>query len=249
MQAISPPIAIEKPKSGNGSGGVHPPRHGGGDGNGPGDGSFDYGRRLHRARLALLLALSSISMLFVTMTVAFFVMRHGGTALDPRTGNYVRHWVVMDLPVHLLILNTLVLLASSFTIEMSRRWIAREMVLAPVRSIPGIALEREAGIPWLPITVALGLVFIFGQWAAWRALQARGVHVFSGVPSPFFYILTGAHAVHLGGGILVLLYAGTISVLHKSIEHRRIVIEVAGWYWHFMAVLWIYIFVLLQFGH
>jgi cytochrome c oxidase subunit 3 len=118
-----------------------------------------------------------------------------------------------------------------------------------VRSIPGIAFERELGIPWLGITVVLGLLFLLGQWAAWTALQARGFHMFTGVPSPFFFILTGAHALHLMGGLTVLIYAGIISLLHRSIEHRRIVIEVAAWYWHFMGVLWIYIFALLQIGH
>jgi cytochrome c oxidase subunit III len=123
--------------------------------------------------------------------------------------------------------------------------VAREMVLAPVRSIPGIALDREFGIPWLSITIVLGLLFLFGQWAAWRALENRGFHVFSGVPSPFFFILTGAHAIHLAGGLAVLFYAGVISLIRRNLEHRRIVIEVATWYWHFMGILWIYIFALL----
>jgi cytochrome c oxidase subunit 3 len=47
---------------------------------------------------------------------------------------------------------------------------------------------------------------------------------------------------------MVLVYAGVISLLRRRIEHRRIVVEVASWYWHFMGVLWIYVFALLQFG-
>jgi cytochrome c oxidase subunit III len=248
MPMLSPPITIEKPKSGPGGGGVHPPGHGGGGDNGPGDGSFDYSRRLYRARLGLLLALSSICMLFVTITVVFFLMRHGTQVLDARTGNYVRQWVPVTLPVRLLLLNTLILLASSLTIELARRSLAREMVLAPVRSIPGIALDRERATPWLGMTIMFGLLFLGGQWAAWRALQERGFHMFTGVPSPFFYILTGAHAVHLSGGLVVLCYAGAISLLHRGLEHRRIVIETAAWYWHFMGGLWVYIFALLALG-
>jgi cytochrome c oxidase subunit 3 len=154
----------------------------------------------------------------------------------------------MALPVRLLLLNTIVLIASSFTIEMARRSIAREMVLAPVRSIPGIAVDRELPIPWLAITIIFGALFLFGQWAAWIALESRGFHIFTGIPSPFFYILTGAHALHLSGGLIVLLYAGLISLIRRSLEHRRIVIEVAAWYWHFMTVLWIYIFTLFEIG-
>ena len=245
MPVISPPVPIEKSKRRDGGGGVHPPARGGGGDNGPGDGSFNYGRRLHRARLALLLALSSVSVLFVTLTVIFMLMRHGAGMLDAHSGNYIHEWVPIDLPVGLLTLNTLVLLTSSVTIEMARRSVAREMVLVPVRSIPGIALDREFRIPWVSITIVLGLVFLFGQWAAWRALQVRGFHMFSGVPSPFFFILTGAHAIHLAGGLAVLFYAGVISLIGRRVEHGSIVIEVAAWYWHFMGVLWIYIFVLL----
>jgi len=245
MPVISPPGPIEKSKRRYGGGGVHPPEYGGGGDNGPGDGSFNYRRRLHRARLALLLALSSVSVLFITLTVIFMLMRHGVGMLDTHSGNFIQEWIPMELPIGLLLLNTLVLLTSSATIEMARRAVAREMVLAPVHSIPGIALDREFGIPWLGITIALGLLFLFGQWAAWRALQDRGFHMFSGVPSPFFFILTGAHAIHLAGGLAVLFYAGVISLVRRGIEDRRIVIEVAAWYWHFMGALWIYIFVLL----
>jgi len=245
MPVIVPPVPIEKPKPRHGGGGVHPPEHGGGGDNGPGDGSFDYGRRLHRARLALLLALSSICVLFVTLTVIFVLMRHGAGMLDAHSGNFIQEWIPIELPIGLLMLNTLVLLTSSVTIEMARRSVASEMVLAPVRSIPGIALDREFGIPWLGITVALGLLFLFGQWAAWRALQDRGFHMFTGVPSPFFFILTGAHAIHLAGGLIVLFYAGVISLIRRSIENRRVVLEVAALYWHFMGALWVYIFILL----
>src|SRR5436305_2191547 len=211
MSLAVPPVPIEKSKPRHGGGGVHPAKYGGGGDNGPGDISFNYGLRLHSARLALLLALSSVSVLFVTLTVIFVLMRHGAGILDAHSGNFIREWTPIELPVGLLMLNTLVLLTSSATIELARRSVAREMVLAPVRSIPGIALDREFGIPWLSITIALGLVFLFGQWAAWRALQERGFHMFSGVPSPFFFILTVAHAIHLAGGAGELWYAGIAS--------------------------------------
>jgi cytochrome c oxidase subunit 3 len=248
MPVIVPPVPIEKSKPRHGGGGVLPPEYGGGGDNGPGDSSFNDGRRLHRARLALLLALSSICVFFVTLTVIFVLMRHGAGILDTHSGNFIHEWIPIELPVGLLALNTLVLLASSVTIEMARRSLAREMILAPVRSILGIALDREIGIPWLSITIALGILFLFGQWAAWRALQDRGFRVYSGVPSPFFFILTGAHAVHLAGGLIVLFYAGVISLIRRRIEHRRIVIEVAALYWHFMGALWLYVFALLAFA-
>jgi cytochrome c oxidase subunit III len=249
MPVISPPIVVERdrPGTGQGGGGVIPPAYRGGGDNGPGDGSNDYVRRLSRARLTLLLALTSISILFVTFTVVF-VLRHGSVVLDRHTGLYVQNWVRVTLPVRLLLVNTLVLLLSSVSIEMARRSMKREMALEPLRGIAGIDVGTGHGTPWIAITVALGLMFLGGQWLAWESLRAHGFHIDSGGSSPFVYLLTAAHAVHLAGGILVLLYAGAIFMLRRTIEQRRIVVEVAAWYWHFMGVLWIYIFALLEFG-
>jgi cytochrome c oxidase subunit 3 len=156
--------------------------------------------------------------------------------------------VQVTLPVRLLLVNTVVLLVSSLSIEMARRSVRQEMALAPLRGIPGIALESGGGTPWIAITVALGLMFLGGQWLAWEILRANGFHTDSGGASPFVYLLTAVHAVHLAGGILVLLYAGAIFLLQRAVEKRRIVVEVASWYWHFMGVLWVYIFGLLEFG-
>ncbi len=253
MAVSSPPTGIERDKagSGQGGGGVLPPAFGGGGENRPGDGSDDYIRRMNRARLTLLLALTSISILFVTVTV-LFALRHDSSVWNPRAGMYVSNWAPVKLPVRLLLVNTFILLLSSLSIELARRSVKREMTLAPLRGIPGIALDDDGagggGTWWIAITVALGLMFLGGQWLAWQALRAHGFHVDSGGASPFFYLLTGAHAVHLAVGILVLLYAGAIFVLRRAVEQRRIVVEVAGWYWHFMGVLWVYIFALLEFG-
>ena len=246
MPVFSPPPAIQKPKSGYG-GGVHPPELGGGDGNGAGgDSSPDFGRRLYRARLALLLGLCSISVIFIILTAVFAYLRHGALVFDMRAGSYVRQWVEVALPTRLLLINTVVLLISSFTMEISRRSTAREAALAPLLGIPGIKLDRGFAVPWLAITVMLGLIFLAGQWIAWQWFSVRGFHVSTRTPTPFFYVLTGTHAVHLAVGIFVLVYAGFAALFHKSVEHRRIVTEIASWYWHFMGVLWIYVFALLK---
>ena len=132
--------------------------------------------------------------------------------------------------------------------EGARRDIARRTALAPVRSIPGVSLGDERSFPWLGATVILGLGFLVGQWMAWGELRARGFLVSTNPDSSFVYLLTAAHAVHLMGGIIALLWAGITSLQQKPIEGRRIVVDVAAWYWHFMAVLWIYVFALLAFA-
>jgi cytochrome c oxidase subunit III len=64
--------------------------------------------------------------------------------------------------------------------------------------------------------------------------------------SSFVYLLTVTHAVHLAGGLIALLWAASSSLLHKPVEARRIAVDITAWYWHFMLVLWIYIFALLE---
>jgi cytochrome c oxidase subunit 3 len=186
-------------------------------------------------------------MLFVSFTSAYIV-RQGLPTLDERTNTYVRDWLSVSLPVTLLIVNTILLLVSSITMELARRQITRQAALAPVKSIPGVSVGKEHSFPWLNITVLLGFAFLVGQWLAWRELGDRGFYLATSPSSSFFYLLTGSHAVHLAGGIIALMVAAITSVLHRPVEARRIVVDVTAWYWHFMAVLWIYIFALLWFA-
>jgi cytochrome c oxidase subunit 3 len=167
---------------------------------------------------------------------------------DDLTRTYLRDWGTVQLPWVLLAVNTAILLVSSLTMEGARRDIARRAALAPVRSIPGVSLGEERNFPWLGVTVILGLGFLVGQWMAWGELKARGFLVSTNPDSSFVYLLTAAHAVHLMGGIIALLWAGIASLQHRPIDERRIVVDVTAWYWHFMAVLWIYVFALLAFA-
>jgi len=226
-----------------------PPNGGGDDGGFQGrpNGLPDYGARLRRARLGLICGIATVSMVFISLTSAY-VVRQGLPTFDGATNSYVRDWGMVELPWQLLAINTALLLISSLTMEFARRGITRQAALAPLKSIPGISLGNEKSFPWLGITVLLGLGFLAGQWLAWGELKGRGFFVNTNPNSSFVYLLTAAHAVHLLGGIIALLWAGVTSLQHKPVEGRRIVVDVAAWYWHFMAVLWIYVFALLGFA-
>jgi cytochrome c oxidase subunit 3 len=186
-------------------------------------------------------------MVFISLTSAY-VVRQGLPTFDDASSTYVRDWGEVHLPWLLLGINTALLVISSVTMEAARRSIARQAALAPVRSIPGISLGEERRYPWLGFTVLLGAGFLVGQWLAWGELQNRGFYISTNPSSSFAYLLTGTHAVHLAGGIIALLWAAITSLLRKPIEARRIVVDVAAWYWHFMLVLWIYVFALLGFA-
>jgi cytochrome c oxidase subunit 3 len=216
----------------------------GGDGRSDQDPNLpNYGSRLRRCRLGLALGMISILILFVTLTSTYLVRRAGGT--DP--GQNLNDWRPLSLPP-LLWVNTFLLLLSSLTLEKARRNLLQRAVLAPLAGIPGIKQEPQRSLPWLTITLILGNGFLIGQALAWMALQQRGVFLVSNPSSSFFYLLTGTHAVHLGVGILALLYAALTHVFSRQLELKCLVVDVTSWYWHFMGALWIYIFVLLHFA-
>ena len=247
MSQLVPPADLHPPRSGDGRGGIHPPEAGSGGGRDPNDGYPDYDRRLQQARIGLICGIVAVSMLFVTLTALFF-LRQSTVVLDSQSHRYIRFWIPFVLPVRLLLVNTIQLLCSSLTLELARRQLARDLVLEPLQAIVGGAHERILRPPWLVLTALLGISFLFGQWLAWLQFRANGFRASTSGPSPFFYILTGAHALHLAAGILVLLYAAAISILHQSLVRKRLVLEIARWYWHFMGFLWICVFALLWFG-
>jgi len=223
-----------------------PPDGGGDDGRFPDSNLPNYGARLRRARLGLICAIATVSMVFVSLTSAY-VVRRGLPTFDDSSRTYFRDWGSVQLPWLLLVINTALLLISSLTMERARRNITRSAALAPVRSIPGVSVGDERTFPWLGVTVVLGFGFLVGQWIAWGELKGRGFFVNTNPNSSFVYLLTAAHAVHLAGGLVALLWAGATSLLRRPIEGRRIVVDVTAWYWHFMAVLWLYVFALLAF--
>jgi cytochrome c oxidase subunit 3 len=226
-------------------GGIKPPAPpaGGGD-DGRGASGPDYGARLRRARLGLICAIATVCMVFVALTSAYIV-RRGMPTYDDTTQAYWYDWNNVSLPWELLAINTVVLLVSSVTMELARRQATRQAALAPVSSIPGVSLGKERSFPWLGITVLLGFGFLAGQWLAWGELHNRGFYVNTNPSSSFAFLLTIAHAIHLAGGMIALIWAASSSLLHKPLEARRIAVDITAWYWHFMLVLWVYVFALL----
>lgn len=193
-----------------------------GDGTGGGRGEPSPAGRpipLHAYRIGMYMALAAILMVFAAFTSALVVRR--GISND---------WVPTALP-GLLYLNTVILLASSATLELSRRALT--------------AGRGEAFAQWLYATLFLGLVFIGGQLLAWRELAARGVYLSTNPSSSFFYLLTAAHGIHLLGGIGGLIYLVLRARRIVSAAKRRTIVEVTALYWHFMDILWIYLLLLL----
>jgi cytochrome c oxidase subunit 3 len=161
-------------------------------------------------------------MTFAALTSAL-VVRKGG-AVD---------WQHFTLP-SILYLNTIVLLASSVTLEFGRRRVAAYM--------SGLRSTVQHPARWLYVTFFLGSLFVVGQYIAWRQLSAQGLYLATNPSSSFFYVFTAGHALHVLGGL-----GGLGRVIRKLNRHdlRRSTLDATARYWHFMGALWVYLLVLL----
>ena len=160
-------------------------------------------------------------MFFMALASAFLLRK--GTGGD---------WVAVHIPP-LLWFNTAILLLSSGTLEMARKRLAK---------------EDSAGFKkfWL-ITTLLGVAFLIGQVAAWLQLNGHGIFLATNPASSFFYIFTGAHALHLIGGVAALIYVARRNFDAAQIT-RSVAAEVTSYYWHFMDALWLFLLALLSLG-
>ena len=174
------------------------------------------------ASTGIWVGLASITMTFAAFTSALVVRQ--GAAPD---------WRHITLPP-VLYLNTLVMIASSVTLEISRRRVAAFM--------GGLKDRAENPARWLYATLFLGLLFVAGQTYAWLQLKAQGFGIATNVSYSFFYVLTVAHALHLLGGLGGL--TRVIAKLNRS-ALRRSTLDATSRYWHFMGVLWVYLLFLL----
>ena len=217
---------------------------GGGDGdhwhNAP-QGRRGPGERLGRYRLGLFFALAGDLMFFVAIVSVFFVAR--STGHFDAYNNYINEWLPTSIPP-LLWLNTGVLLLSSVSVEWARRRMFRESDVMEEWFGFGRPTSRRA-MPWLGVTVALGLLFLFGQAIAWKQLATQRVFFASNPSSHFFYLITYTHAVHLFLGLGALLLAIYGLSASRRIETRQILVDCSAWYWHTMGVLWVFLFGLL----
>ncbi|HVZ85055.1 MAG TPA: cytochrome c oxidase subunit 3 [Terracidiphilus sp.] len=202
---------------------------------------------LHRIRFFVFFGLAG-DMMFFAMLVAAFFARQMSTHFDPHTHEQIGDWHPILIPP-ILFLNTAVLLLSSLTMEFARHNIFREIdVLEEWLGLGRPALKRT--LPWLGATLALGLLFLGGQWIAWRQLTAQGFAFghWATPASNFFYVITGLHAAHLALGILALSACLLIMGRFKRVELRQITVDATAWYWHAMGLAWILLFAVLVIG-
>ena len=175
--------------------------------------------------------IGAITMTFAALTSAM-VARQGAAA----------DWQQFRLPP-ILYLNTLILLASSLTLEFSRRWIARAPEPSGREGQVALSVPPQ-GMSWLSVTLALGVLFVCGQVLAWRDLVRQGLFLATSPSSAFFYVFTAVHGVHLLGGVGGLTYV-LRRLTRRPSPAARGALDAAALYWHFMDGLWLYLLLIL----
>ena len=174
-------------------------------------------------KMMLLFSMLSIAMTFAGLTSAYIVSKSRPDWLKE-----------FELPIAFTI-STIVILLSSISI-----WIAKKNVTK--NNVSNTSL-------WLLITFGLGIIFIFSQFSGFSELISKG-YFFTGAQSTittsFLYVLTVLHLIHLFAGIIVLIVV-MINNYKNKYETKKLGFELAVTFWHFLGVLWIYLFVFLYF--
>ena len=168
-------------------------------------------------------AVSAIAMSFAALTSALVVRQASGS-----------DWQRFVLP-RILYLDTLILMASSYTLSLSQKRFAAGSAESPAL--------RASGFYWLYMTLTLGLLFVAGQLLAWRSLASQGLFLATNPSSSFFYVLTAMHGLHLLGGVLGLIYVAIR--LRRNARNAQTSLSTASVYWHFVDLLWVYLLMVI----
>lgn len=175
-------------------------------------------RFTENSKLLLFISMASMTMLFAGLTSGYIVRQGQG------------NWVVFDLPIAFYISTAIIILSS-----ISMHW-----ALLSVKK-DKIENTRLA----LIITLALGLGFAFTQFLGWSQLVDNGIY-FTGNPSgSFLYAITFVHLGHMVGAIIAIINVNLKCIKGKYHSKSYLGISLVSIFWHFLDVLWIYLFVFL----
>lgn len=184
------------------------------------------------AKFGMIIFLVSEAMLFAGLLAAYVVLRTTATGFPWQPGHA---WPpdpgLPHLPVLLTSINTVFLVASSFTFHFSETAVQK----------------GKSGLGLLGLTILLGTVFVVIQGFEWTHLYHEGLWFNKGgVFGATFFVITGFHGAHVAIGVLLILWC----FLRQSLTHcftpqRHVALANVALYWHFVDVVWLVVFTLL----
>ncbi len=179
-------------------------------------------KRIHPHKFTLWVAMGSIVMMFAGLTSAYIVRKSGA------------NWLQFDMPP-IFWVSTIIILFSSLTMHLAlKSFKAREM-------------KRYRSL--ITITAISGVVFAVLQYAGFNYLYQHGVQVFGAGSNPsasFLGVIVGLHALHVLGGVIALLVIFFKAHSRRIKNYNVTAVEIVSTYWHFVDILWIYLFIFLK---
>jgi cytochrome c oxidase subunit 3 len=174
-------------------------------------------------KMMLLFSMLSIAMTFAGLTSAYIVSKSRPDWLKD-----------FELPFAFVV-STVVIILSSISIYIAKKSVKNN--------------EVSKTTLWLLITFGLGIIFVISQFSGFNELIGLG-YFFTGAQSTittsFLYVLTVLHLAHLFAGLIVLVVV-TINNYKNKYKTEKLGFELAVTFWHFLGILWLYLFVFLYF--
>ena len=175
-------------------------------------------------KLLLLFAMISMIMMFAGLTSAFVVSKSRADWLKD-----------FQLPTAFYF-STAVIIGCSVTFHLAKKAIQKD--------------NQKATTSLLLATLALGILFVILQFVGFSQIVANGYYFTgaeSSITTTFLYIVTVVHLAHLSGGLIALLVIIYKQLKHKYNSTQTLGIELGAMYWHFLDLLWVYLFLFLFF--
>jgi cytochrome c oxidase subunit 3/cytochrome o ubiquinol oxidase subunit 3 len=105
--------------------------------------------------------------------------------------------------------------------------------------------DLDRGKAWLLVTAMLGAVFMGGQAYEFTAFYEEGLGYTTNPAASAFYTLTGFHGAHVSIGIVMLMSLWVAANQGKLTGKNSETVEIVGLYWHFVDLVWIFIFTVI----
>jgi cytochrome c oxidase subunit 3 len=173
-------------------------------------------KKIHPHKFTLWVAVGSIIMMFAGLTSAYIVKRD-------QPG-----WTTFSIP-GVFWYSTAVILVSSLTVQMA------------LRSFKERAMLRYRNL--ITATAVLGILFMLLQWTGFRQIWRSGVTFKGSGGGQFLYVIAGLHVAHVLAGVIALIVMFLRAFGSKTRSYNSVPVELMSTYWHFVDLLWIYLFV------
>ena len=172
--------------------------------------------KIHPHKFTMWVAIGSMVMMFAGLTSAYVVKSGQAT------------WQEIRIP-QLFWYSTIAIVLSSLAIRLS------------LRAFKGREMQKYRLL--IAVTFALGIVFIVLQYFGFQQMWASGIKLTGSGAGQFIYVIAGFHALHVLGGIIALMIIFIKAFTGKVKTYTSLPIEIAGTYWHFVDILWLYLMV------